>query len=228
MDCRSARTGRGEQSPQDADNVRTAREEQIVHKPGYSTSTHSTTFLDAQPGGELRACHQYVTPQLPTLGMAHTCRQQTSTHTPTNAAASQRPQGFIISVHRTAASTMLAWTHPTSKDGALHFYISPAATVSSACAATPLLSSASRSRLRDQSSQVQRGTCTGVFGAAEDCMGGPSRHRPKLRPSHWKLQQPPFSQAPRRSSTPPAPLCSDKDGRPSVPSKPNTSAQVRM
>ena len=120
------------------------------------------------------------------------------------------------------------WTHPTSKDGALHFYISPAATVSSACAATPLLSSTCRSRLRGQSSQVRRSTCTGVFNTTEDCMGGPSRHRPKLRPSHWKLQQPSFSQAARRSSTPPAPLCSDKDGRPSVPSKPNTSAQVRM
>ena len=226
MDCRSARTGRGEQSPQDADNVRTAREEQIVHKPGYSTSTHSTTFLDAQPGGELQACHQYVTPQLPTLGLAHTCRQQTPTHTPTNAAASQRPQGLIIPVRRAAASMVLALGPVPCPKMALS--TSPAASVPSACAATPLLSSASRSRLRGQSSQVQRGTCTGVFGAAEDCMGGPSRHRPKLRPSHRKPQQPPFSQAPRRSSTPPAPLCSDKDGRPSVPSKPNTSAQVRM
>ena len=120
------------------------------------------------------------------------------------------------------------WTHPTSKDGALHFYISPAATVSSACAATPLLSSTSRSRLRGQSSQVQRSTCTGVFNTTEVCMGGPSRYRPKLRPSHWKLQQPSFSQAACRSLIPPAPLCSDKDGRPSVLSKPNTSAQVRM
>ena len=101
------------------------------------------------------------------------------------------------------------WPHPMSKDGALHI----------SCCLRPfcvrghaLLSSTSRSRVRDQSSEVQRSTCTGVFNITEDCMGGPSRYRPKLRPTHWKLLQPSFSQAPCRSLILPVPLCSDKDG----------------
>ena len=44
-------------------------------------------------------------------------------------------------------------------------------------AATRLLSSTSRSRLREHSSQVQRSTCTGVLKTTQDRMGGPLRYR---------------------------------------------------
>ena len=92
------------------------------------------------------------------------------------------------------------WTHSVSKDCALHIYISPAASVPSPSSfhggkirdapletevllaphssgtATPLLSSTSRSRLREKSSQVQRSTCTGVFNTTQDWHGALS-HR---------------------------------------------------